>query len=214
MTFVSKCFVLVAAASFAAGASAQTLTTETFEGATAIGLQSAPADFSGTEFKLTSGLGAVLGGIGGAGQGNYVLQLYGGQNFGSSTATSTQSFDLLAGHAYTISFDYSRGYIPFGNGPFDSKLTVALGNHQVEFNDTTGFFLPQNWTGGALTFTSAADEPGAQLVLTVSGPQGGYSGMAIDNITVVAVSAVPEPGTAAMVLAGLLICAGARRRAG
>ena len=113
--------------------------------------------------------------------------------------------DLQAGHSYTVSFDYSRQGFSAGNGPFDSRLTVSLGSHSVSYDEVVGFFYGFDFRAGLLQFTALADEPGVRMVLTASGPPG-YSGMVVDNISMVGeAAAVPEPQGWALLLAGLLV---------
>jgi len=68
-----------------------------------------------------------------------------------------------------------------------------------------------------VTWTQATDELGARVTFTAFGP-GGYSGMVVDNISMVGLppavtTPVPEPGTSALLAGGLaMIGAIARRR--
>ena len=147
------------------------------------------------------------------GRGNY-LDLFSGwyssnfsnvTNLGSTTVVSVAAFDLLAGYTYTLSFDYSRQTFSAGNGPFDTSLIGSLGSHSVTYNDVAGFYYGFDWQR-RLTWTQGTDELGAHVTFTAFGP-GGYSGMAVDNISMVGlppavITPVPEPGTVALLAGG------------
>jgi len=126
------------------------------------------------------------------------------------------AFDLLAGYTYTLSFDYSRQTFSAGNGPFDTSLIGSLGSHSVTYNDVAGFYYGFDWQSGGLTWTQAVTELGAHVTFTALAP-GGYSGMLVDNISMVGVAPnvtapVPEPETYALMLAGLTLMASVARR--
>jgi len=121
---------------------------------------------------------------------------------GSSTVRSVQTFDLMAGYRYTLTFDYSRQGFSAGNGPFDSTITATVGGQSVSYSDVVGFFYGIAWKAGSLSWVQAVDQPGAQLMFTAAGPAG-YSGMVIDNVTFGGVAVVPEPGSWLLLLAGL-----------
>lgn len=113
----------------------------------------------------------------------------------------SQSFATTAGQAYQLSFDLSLN----GSGSNASGLlAVSLDN-----GSATNFFGTTNHTSHTLNFTGT----GSLLALTFSSAQtGDYSGAVLDNVSV---TAVPEPESYAMMLAGLGLMAGiARRRKG
>lgn len=132
---------------------------------------------------------------------------------GSSTVRSVQTFDLLAGWQYTLSFDYSRQGFSAGNGPFASNITATVGGQTVSYSDVVGFFYGIDWKAGALSWVQASYQPGVRLMFTAAGP-GGYSGMDIDNIAFSGVAAVPEPSAWLLMLAGLAALPRLRRRGG
>lgn len=119
-------------------------------------------------------------------------------------------FDLLAGHTYTLTLDWSRGPVGGGNGPFAMSLTAEVGSHSVTYNDVTGFFYPTDWHPGQLSWTQAADELGVRLRFIGTGVA--YAAAAVDTIVFDVQSPVPEPGISAMLLAGMLAVGAIVRR--
>lgn len=197
-------------------AHAETFYTETFEGAVASNGAYPVGGIPGTGIEIVNGsvwIGpdSTHGNVLDLGSGWYTPNIDPQTQIGSSTARSVATFDLIAGHSYTLSFDYSRQGWSAGNGPFDTALSVAWGSHSVTYSDVAGFFYGTEWKPGLLTFTAAADEPGVLVVFTAFGPPG-YSGMLVDNIALVGLAPVPEPEPAALLLAGLAVVAFARRR--
>jgi hypothetical protein len=207
------------------GAAHADLPTETFSGATASNAGMSSGVIAGTALEVTAGV-AYIAPDSVSGHGNF-LDLasgwyspnfgYGTTEMGSSTVRSVAAFDLLAGYSYTLSFDWSRQAFSAGNGPFESHLTGSLGSHSVTYDEVVGFYYGLDWHSGGVSWTQATDELGAHVTFTAFG-LAGYSGMAVDNISMVglppAVTApVPEPGTSALLAGGLaLIGAIARRR--
>ena len=216
-----------AVAAFAAlactAARADDYPTETFSGASASNATFTNGTvIAGTGLQVIDGYAAVGNGDVTAGRGNY-LDLFSGwyarnfdaaANVGSTTVQSLASFDLIEGYQYTLSFDYSRQTFSAGNGPFDTSITGSLGSHSVTYNDVAGFYYGYDWQTATLTWVQGATELGAHVSFVASGP-GGYSGMNIDNISMVGlaptggvgdggtVTPVPEPQTYALMLAGL-----------
>lgn len=221
--FVTRTVVAAAVAALCIGsAHAQTLYTETFEAAPLSNAGYYPSStVTNTGLQVLAGPVAIADG--GPGQG-HVLNLFSGSyasnydpatNVGYSTVSSLATFDLLAGYTYTLSYDYSRGFGAGGNGPFATSLIASFGSHSASYDDVTGFYYGPNWQAGALSFTQATTELGAHVNFTATAP-GGYSGMAIDNISLIGlaptttpgipgpqVPAVPEPSSYALMLAGL-----------
>lgn len=220
--------LLAAAAAIAltAPAFAADFPTETFDGATPSNAAYSSGTITGTGLEVVNGYAWVANGDPTPGRGNY-LDLASGwyapnydnaTNVGSTTVRSIASFDLLAGYTYTLSFDYSRQTFSAGNGPFDTSLTASLGSHSVTYNDVAGFYYGFDWQTGGITWTQQTTELGAHVTFVASGPAG-YSGMDIDNVSMVGLAPtnptapVPEPETWALMLAGLSAVAwGARRR--
>lgn len=100
-------------------------------------------------------------------------------------ASLSQSFNALAGYTYQLKFDVGN------NG--GSQLDVSFGG-------TTTSYTPGNpATTYTLSWTAATAS--SQLV-KFSTPDSGNNGPVLDNV-VLTVTAVPEPGTYALLLSGL-----------
>jgi hypothetical protein len=212
-----KFIALVTLSAAAALAQAETLYTETFEGAAASNgaYGAGPIPGSGVEVvdgSVWIGADATHGHILDLGSGWYTGNVDPVTQIGSSSARSIATFDLRAGHTYTLSYDYSRQAWSAGNGPFETALTVALGSRSVTYHDVAGFYYGTNWQPGSLSFTAASDELGVHVVFTAFGPPG-YSGMQVDNVSLIGLAPVPEPGSAGLLLGGLAVVVAARRRA-
>lgn len=148
--------------------------------------------------NVTPGIGRFLD----LASGWYAQTYDNNSNVGATAARSLATFDLLAGTTYQLTFDYSRQGFAGGNGPFDTSLKASLGSQSVTYYDVTGFYYGVNWQTGSVTWNQPVSEFGARVVFVASGP-GGYSGMNIDDVSMVALAPVPEPATPALLAAGL-----------
>jgi hypothetical protein len=189
-------------------AQAQTLYTETFEGVSPLNTGFYGA-IPNTALTTTHGYSRVLANDPTPGRGQYLdLPTAFYQCFCADptvTVQSTGTFDLFAGYVYSLSFDWSRSPVLGGNGPFNVSLTASVGNQSVTYSDVAGFYYGFDWSTGLLTWTQGADELGAHIKLFASGEL--YSGMLVDNLTLVAVApsgTVPEPATYLLMTSGLL----------
>lgn len=178
----------------AAGASAQAapVFSDSFEG-NSTGLNTTPSGWTvnfGTVDIIGNGFYDFI-----PGSGNYIDLDGSSQNAGELSYSLT----LLAGQPYQLSFDLA------GNQR-NANLEVVT----VVFGGAFGAFsLGQNigWTGSLLDFTPSTT---GTYTMTFSNLGGDGVGMLLDNVTV---TAVPEPETYAMMLAGLgLLGFVARRR--
>ena len=225
--FTLSRLAVAAVALTAAAAHAETLYTETFEAAP---LSNAHYDLgsvvTNTGLEVTAGpvaifytqeKGQYLNLYSGAYAANYGQ---GGVQQGSSSVRSVTTFDLIAGHTYTLDYEYSRGFGTGGNGPFDTSLIVDFGGHTQTYNDVAGFYYGPDWQDGKLTFTQQTTLFGARVSFTAKGPCC-YSSMAIDNVSLVGLapvdppptpSPVPEPSTYALMLGGLAVVGRIARR--
>ena len=215
--------VLAAATAFSSEkAHAQTLYTETFEGVGMLN-NAFTATIIGSGLEMTQGYSLVVANDPTPGRGNYLMLPTGFyQCFcadPSATARSIGTYDLFAGNMYTFNFDWSRNPVGGGNGPFNVSLTASVGSHSVTFNDVAGFYYPYNWAPASLSWTQGVTELGARIGLYATGEL--YSGMIVDNLTLVSVpsvgpsptSTVPEPSTWLLMTSGLIgVAAIARRR--
>jgi len=108
----------------------------------------------------------------------------------------SQSFSSLVGQAYVLSFDLSR------NGSSAPNINVSFdGGAATQFLGGTSL-APAHYT---MSYVAT----GASTSLAFSSIAGGSSGAVLDNVSV---TAVPEPETYAMLLAGLGLVGWARRR--
>lgn len=117
----------------------------------------------------------------------------------------SQNFSVVAGQTYNLSFDMARN----PNGPAGQGVAVSFGGVAQDFYSTAA---ANTLYSNTLSFTAAST--GLATLSFASAAQAGtpfdnYSGAVIDNVSV---SAVPEPETYAMLLAGLGLMGFLRRR--
>jgi hypothetical protein len=198
----NRLITLLAGMTFAGATHAVTVFTEDFD-ANALGLNAVPvgwtasggtvdiigASASGSLFDLLPGHGAYID--------------LDGSTFASGLLSIGLS--LVAGVEYTATFDLAgsqRGTAETGTVSFGSAgLSYALGSADP-FAPFSLSFTPSTSGTFALSFQNAG---------------GDNLGALLDNVTVSsegAPSAVPEPQTYALMLAGLALVAGAARRQG
>ncbi len=132
-----------------------------------------------------------------------------------------QNFIATAGDTLTIHFDWAFLSADTDSADFgflainDTVVKIADTNSvplTSSFNNTFGDLNDVSWGWNGVDFTYTANSTGAvSLVIGVVDVVGitGTSELRVDNITV---SAVPEPETYALALAGLLIAGVAARR--
>lgn len=115
-----------------------------------------------------------------------------------------QSLNTVNGQQYQLSFDLAGN---FSGGPAIKTLSVNLGPNGIYKFDTSGKSASNmGWIHYTTTFVAISNATTLSFLSNVSG----NAGPALDNI---AVTAVPEPETFAMLLTGLgLMGAIARRR--
>ena len=133
----------------------------------------------------------VINGSYGAIQGNSI-DLLGTPGPGSLS----QNFATVSGQKYRLTFDLSAN----GSGGDSKALTVHFGGAVGSFFGSNGAVAP-----GSLSFTANS----VLSTLSFTSALNGYSGAVIDNV---AVSAVPEPESYAMLLAGLGVIGAAIKR--
>jgi hypothetical protein len=186
-------------------APAATIFTEDFSGAT-IGFYNAGV-ITGTGFSIVSGSADIVG----PGVGNYghlCVAPAGGQcldTHGSGATRgvieTTNLLDFNTPGVYTLSFALVRwnDSEPQGAGLQDSVVTVTIGGL---FNKT--YTVDGTWVNQTVTevINIAAPSGTARIRFADGGGSAPYAGAILDNVTLD--SPVPEPGTVALMSAGLL----------
>ncbi len=192
----------LAAAVLAAGslgsAQATTLLSENFSAAAA-GLYGV-GPIGGTGFAVTSGNIDIIGIPAGSpfncvrAPGANCLDLVG--NTGTGAIASTASFNLVAGSTYTLNFGglLQGPFVP--GGPDSTSFAVSLGSmSSTQTANASGALY-------SISFTPLANETGVKLAFTTLSAPNFVHGVVLDSI-VLNVTAVPEPGTWALMLAGV-----------
>jgi choice-of-anchor C domain-containing protein len=162
-----------------------------------------------TGWTINSGSVDLIGNYWQAQSGNQSLDLSGA----AANGVISQTFNTLAGQTYGVSFWLA------GNPDDTVKLktgTVSVGNLTQNFSfDTTGkSHASMGWIEQSFSFVASGNSSTLTFASHQLNPNGTLSswGPALDNISV---TAVPEPETYALLLAGLaMVGTVARRRKG
>ena len=132
-------------------------------------------------------------------KGNFVV-LDGAANY-RGTGISQTITDLAIGQQYAVSFYWASGQQKNYDGETDESLQVSFGNQKFttasEHNVSHGF---TDWTQQTFVFT--ADATSNTLNFLALSPQGGLPPLVL--LDGVSFSAVPEPGSLALVSLGLV----------
>lgn len=201
-----KFALLTAAAMFAApvAANAATITNGSFESASVDpGTGFTPLGLGSTAITgwVVGGAGIdYIGGYWQAADGTRSIDLSGG-----AAGSISQTLTTVLGQAYTVSFSLAGN--PDG-GP-SSKVLLTLGTPggltQADTFDTTGATrADMNWTTFFYTFRAAS----TSTTLTFQSATNTAFGPALDQV---AIAAVPEPATWALMIAGVGFTGGALR---
>ena len=132
-------------------------------------------------------------------------------------------FDLLPGNGHYVDLDGSNGAAGLLQTSFASNVgtvytaTFQLGGNQRDGNSdpvtvtlgTTSITLPVGPTDGFTTYTISTTATGGTLELSFLDGRGGNIGALLDNV---AITAVPEPGSLSLMLAGIAALGFAARR--
>jgi hypothetical protein len=126
--------------------------------------------------------------------GNHFLDLT-GYATGAPFGGVTQTFATIVGQQYDLSF-YLGSYTQRWGGPPISILAAAANTNQTFTVSTTS--TASTWTPFSMPFTASS----ANTTITLTGAAG-VEYIGLDSVTVDAVSAVPEPESATLIVLGL-----------
>jgi choice-of-anchor C domain-containing protein len=197
----------VAAIAFPGGAQAAMFTNGSFEAGEAPGgyttLYTSSTAITG--WTVSSGSIDYIGSLWAASDGSRSLDLSGGD-----VGSIAQAFDTVIGRAYKVTYDLAGN--PQG-GVAEKRLSVfasGAGNvASTESFDTTGRTeAAMGWSRRSYSFVADS----ATTTLSFSSLTAGAYGPALDNVAVTALSAVPEPATWGMMIAGFGLAGGVLRR--
>jgi len=119
----------------------------------------------------------------------------------------SQDFTTLAGHTYTVTFDYSRNAAGAPD-PATADVFVGANGVHVSAANNPGLFGTGGamlWQSGSFTFVGTGHDT-IQLAATVPG----NGGVFFDNVSVS--GAVPEPATWALMIGGFGMAGAMMRR--
>ena len=136
--------------------------------------------------------------------GSYFLDLTGYQA-GAPFGGVSQTVGTAIGGLYTLTFYFGSDTALYG-GPESIKVTAGSASQVFSLTAPTNV---STWTQETFSFTATA----ATTTITLLGTDG-YSDIGLDNVDLEgsAVAAVPEPGSYALMLAGLGVIATLARR--
>ncbi len=115
----------------------------------------------------------------------------------------SQTLETVAGWTYLVGFDYAAN--PSGAAIKTLRVSAAGEFQDYTFDSTGRTVSNMGWSGGTFEFVAS----GSETVLSFAsvGPAG-FFGPALDNIELVSAEgppiSTPEPGTALILMAGLL----------
>lgn len=159
-----------------------------------------------TGWTITSGNVELKGGYWEAGSGGRSIDLN-----GSMMGAIAQTFDTVAGMTYNV--DFLMAGNPEGGPAVKTMKVAATGNDGQIFSfDNTGFSkADMGWTNYTYSFTALSDVTTLSFASLTESP---WTGPALDNVRVTALSAlpVPEPTTWALMMGGFALIGSTMRR--
>ena len=194
---MKKALLIAALATVSAAAQASIVFSDNFNSNGALGLNSTPAGWTVTNgtVDVVGGSGTGAAWVGLCGGGSVCIDLDGSTN---NAGDLSRSFSGIAGNNYVATFALAGNQ---RNAPADS-LVVSFGTASQTFN------LASNaaWNTYSLSFIASSN---ASYSLSFNHAGGDNMGIVLDNVSV---TAVPEPETYAMLLAGLGLLGAVKRR--
>lgn len=160
-----------------------------------------PGVFTTLPSGSTAITGWVVGGNGVDYIGSYWQAANGSRSLdlnATDTGSISQTFDTILNMPYMVTFSLAGN--PSG-APTVKALTVSAAGTTTPYTfDTTGATTTaMNWSSRTFNFVANS----TSTTLTFSSTVAGSFGPALDNVAVAA--AIPEPGTSALLLSGLLL---------
>lgn len=129
--------------------------------------------------------------------------------YGYDKGLQSDSFATVAGATYRVSFDIGN-YLPFGRSTVGVRLNGAPERSFTNTSLATTATAPMNWAAFSFDWVADADSARISFLGRANGADSNNAGIGLDHVrvervepTLPPVTAVPEPGTWALMLGGL-----------